>query len=49
MIERLFKELRKRTRPMSLFTNEASCDRITYALFTKYNKKWMDRCYVVIN
>ncbi|MGB3478657.1 MAG: IS256 family transposase, partial [bacterium] len=49
MIERLFKELRKRTRPMSLFTNEASCDRITYALFTKYNKKWKDRRYVVIN
>jgi len=48
MIERLFKELRKRTRPMSLFANEASCDRITYALFTKYNKKWKDRRYAVI-
>lgn len=49
MIERLFKELRKRTRPMSLFANEASCDRITYALFTKYNKKWEDRRYAVFN
>jgi len=49
MIERLFKELRKRTRPMSLFTNEASCERIVYALFAKYNNKWKDRRYVVFN
>ena len=49
VIDRLFKELRKRTRPMSPFTNFASCDRIIYALFTKYNKKWEDRRYVVIN
>ena len=47
MIERLFKELRRRTRPMSLFANEASCDRITYAVFAKYNKKWEDRRYAI--
>ena len=49
MIERLFRELRKRTRPMSLFTNVASCERIVYALFAKYNNKWEDRLHVVIN
>ena len=47
MIERLFKEIRRRTRVMSLFSNDASCERITYALFSKYNDKWKDRCYVV--
>ncbi len=46
-IERLFKELRRRTRPMSLFANVASCERITYALFNKYNNKWKERRYVV--
>ena len=47
VIERLFKELRKRTRPMSLFANKESCNRILYALFTKYNKKWEDRRYAI--
>jgi putative transposase len=49
MIERLFKELRRRTRPMSLFANVASCERIIYALFAKYNKKWEDRRYAIFN
>ena len=48
VIERLFKELRKRTRPMSLFANVGSCNRIIYALITKYNKKWEDRQYAII-
>lgn len=47
VIERLFKELRKRTRPMSLFANVESCDRILYALVAKYNKKWEDRRYAI--
>ena len=47
MIERLFKELRRRTRPISLFANEASCERIVYALFAKYNNKWKNHRYVV--
>lgn len=46
-IERLFKELRRRTRPMNLFANEESCQRIVYALFAKYNKKWEDRRYAI--
>jgi transposase-like protein len=47
VIERFFRELRKRTRPMSLFANSESCDRILYALFAKYNKKWEDRQYAI--
>jgi transposase-like protein len=47
VIERLFKELRKRTRPMSLFANVESCDRILYCLVKKYNKKWEDRRYAI--
>ncbi|MEO0107465.1 MAG: transposase, partial [candidate division WOR-3 bacterium] len=46
-IERLFKELRRRTRPMSLFANVASCERIIFALFNKYNNKWKEHRYVV--
>jgi len=41
-IERIFRELRKRIRPMCSFANIASCDRIVYCLFTKYNKKWKE-------
>lgn len=36
-IERIFRELRKRIRPMCSFANNASCDRIVYAVFKKYN------------
>lgn len=46
-IERIFRELRKRTRPMCSFANIASCDRIVYCLFTKYNKKWKEHRYHV--
>ena len=46
-IERLFKEVRRRTRVMSLFSDVSSCERITYALFSEYNNKWKGRHYVV--
>lgn len=39
-IERSFVEVRRRTRPMSAITNDASCERITYALITHMNKHW---------
>jgi transposase-like protein len=42
-IERLFRELRKRIRPMCSFANKESCERIVYALFKKYNKHWEER------
>jgi transposase-like protein len=42
-IERLFRELRKRIRPMCSFANKESCERIVYALFKKYNNHWEER------
>lgn len=43
MIERLFREVRRRTRPMSSFTNAASCDRIIYSIFARFNTRWETR------
>jgi len=39
-IERAFREVRRRTRPMSAFSNDASCERIIYALMVHLNKQW---------
>lgn len=39
-IERAFREIRRRTRPMSCFTNLASCDRIMYAIVYGLNQRW---------
>ena len=39
-IERAFREVRRRTRPMSCFTNSASCERIIYAVISHLNKSW---------
>ena len=39
-IERSFREVRRRTRPMSCFTNSASCERIIYAVISHLNKSW---------
>jgi len=39
-IERLFREVRRRTRPMGSFTNSKSIDRITYGIFWIINKHW---------
>ena len=39
-IERLFREVRRRTRPMGSFTNSKSVDRITYGIFWIINKHW---------
>jgi putative transposase len=39
VIERQFRELRKRTRPMCTFANGESCQRIVCALFQKANKR----------
>lgn len=43
MIERSFREVRRRTRPMSCFKNTDSVQRIIYAIFTKLNNKWKDK------
>lgn len=39
-IERCFREVRRRTRPMSCFNNNASCERIIYAVFSHLNRNW---------
>jgi putative transposase len=39
-IECCFREVRRRTRPMSAFCNDASCERITYALVAHMNAQW---------
>jgi putative transposase len=37
-IERRFREVRRRTRPMGVFSNKTSMDRILFAVFTNENK-----------
>lgn len=40
IIERCFREVRRRTRPMSCFQNRASVERIIFAIFHRLNQKW---------
>lgn len=40
VIERCFVEVRRRTRPMVVFTNVESVDRIIYAIFSRFNEEW---------
>jgi putative transposase len=40
IIERSFREVRRRTRPMSCFQNTDSVQRIIYAIFCRLNTKW---------
>jgi transposase-like protein len=40
VIERCFREVRRRTRPMSSFTNPASCDRIIFGVISHLNRSW---------
>lgn len=42
IIERSFREVRRRTRVFSCFSNKESCDRVIYAIFTHLNNKWKD-------
>lgn len=39
-IERQFREVRRRTDPMTCFAHEASAERILYAIFTYANARW---------
>jgi transposase-like protein len=39
-IERLFREVRRRTRPMGAFANKASCDRMLYGTLTRIDRRW---------
>jgi transposase-like protein len=39
LIERAFREVKRRTRPMGVFGNRSSMERILYAVFFHYNSK----------
>jgi len=39
LIERAFREVKRRTRPMGVFVNRSSMERILYAVFFHYNSK----------
>ena len=43
VIERAFREVRRRTRPMSCFQNTASVDRIIYGVITHLNQTWKEK------
>ena len=43
VIERCFREVRRRTRPMTCFNDDLSCGRIIYAVFSHLNKSWKGR------
>ena len=42
-IERSFREVRRRTKVFTCFSNSASSERIIYAIFTHLNNNWKDR------
>jgi len=41
-IERVFREVKRRTRPMNCFTNRRSVDRMLYAILARQNKLWSE-------
>ncbi|HOU35806.1 MAG TPA: IS256 family transposase [Candidatus Omnitrophota bacterium] len=43
IIERSFREVRRRSRPMGCFTNYDSVSRIIYAIFNRLNSKWEEK------
>jgi transposase-like protein len=40
VIERAFREVRRRTRPMSCFNHDQSIERIVYAVLNHLNEQW---------
>ncbi|MFN0117308.1 MAG: transposase [Elusimicrobiota bacterium] len=43
IIERVFREVRRRTRPMSTFNNLPSLERIIFAIFHRQNSIWLNK------
>jgi putative transposase len=43
VIERCFVEVRRRTRPMVVFSNVQSVERIIYAIFSRFNEDWKNQ------
>lgn len=46
VIERSFREVRRRIRPMSCFTNSKSVDRIIYGVINHLNKSWKEKPFI---
>lgn len=42
-IERLIRELRRRTRPMGAFADKMSCERLFFGVVRRLNNRWSDR------
>ncbi len=40
IIERAFREVRRRTHPISSFTNPESCDRTVFGAISRLNRPW---------
>ena len=40
MLERLMREIKRRTRVVAIFPNEASCDRLVGAMLIEYHETW---------
>ena len=50
ILERAFREVRRRTRPMNnFFTNAASANRIMYGISDMLNQNWKDKTLKVIS
>jgi transposase-like protein len=47
VIERCFREVRRRLKVMGYFQDSRSCDRIVYALFACFNDKWQRRSHYI--
>jgi len=47
-IERLFREVRRRTRTMNCFENRASVERIIFSVFNRFNAKWENGAHLEI-
>jgi transposase-like protein len=43
VIERSFREVRRRTRPIGCFENQSSLNRILFGIVSGYNKNWKDK------
>jgi len=46
VIERAFREVRRRIRPMSCFTNSKSVDRIIYGVINHLNESWKEKPFI---
>jgi putative transposase len=48
VIERSFREVRRRTSPMTCFNDDKSCERIIYSVFSHLNRSWKGRSLLEI-